>query len=156
MQQQLDFIYVEDLIEALLQAAEWGERLRHPQVWAWMIPSDAVRLAMDEKPTLEDLGHLAATALGERNGESLPVTSNGERSPPVLAVRTVVIPPPRRQNLGRVNDFLSRPHHAADAPVLRQDARSPRRLLDLFERKSQARLGFHLPNRPGRGVAEYG
>jgi dihydroflavonol-4-reductase len=102
--QQLGFIYVSDLIEALLQAAEWGERLRDPSV-GLDDPQGLYFVAMEERPTLEELGLLAASALGE--------TSLGERhivSSPVLAraVRTVIIPARVGKILARVNDFLSR------------------------------------------------
>jgi dihydroflavonol-4-reductase len=88
---QLGFIYVDDLISALFQAAEWGERLREPRLGLY--DSHGVYFVTeDERPTLAQFGQLAAGALGEGT----------------KAVRTIVIPAPLAKSLGRVNDFLAR------------------------------------------------
>jgi dihydroflavonol-4-reductase len=83
--QRLSFIYVDDLIRALPKAAERGERLTRED------DSQGVYfIALDEQPTLGELGRLAGHALGRES------------------VRTIIVPRWTAKLLARANDFIAR------------------------------------------------
>ncbi len=93
---QLGFIYVDDLIESLPIAAEKGERLPAPQ-----LSEDQVRglyyLTLEERPTLETMGQIAAGILAEMGA-----------APGKASIRSIVIPPTVGKFIGRCNDFAAR------------------------------------------------
>ena len=62
-EQRLSFIYVDDLVAALPQAAERGERLTHSD-GALYDPRGVYFLTMDDRPTVIELGELAGRAMG--------------------------------------------------------------------------------------------
>jgi nucleoside-diphosphate-sugar epimerase len=86
--QQLAFLYVADLIEALPQAAFIGERL--DSTASVDDAQGCYYLAMDEQPTFAELGTLAGQVM---------------RRP---KVRLVTVPLWIGKTLGRVNDFVAR------------------------------------------------
>jgi dihydroflavonol-4-reductase len=87
--QQLSFIYVDDLVEALPYAAEQGERLLD-QGSGLDHARGIYFVAMEERCSLEGLGGLAANAMGRD------------------AVRPLVIPAWVGKIVTRTNDFLAR------------------------------------------------
>jgi nucleoside-diphosphate-sugar epimerase len=85
--QRLSFIYVDDIVLALTQAALQGERLANDEAR----PDQGVYfVALDEHPTMGELGHLAGIALGG------------------IPARPLVVPAWLSQLTGHVNDFLAR------------------------------------------------
>ena len=88
-EQQLDFIYVDDLVAAIPIAAARGERLS-----AYRVNADDARgvyfVAMDERPTIRDLGDIAGRVMG------------------AASVRHVVIPHWASRLAARATDFVAR------------------------------------------------
>jgi nucleoside-diphosphate-sugar epimerase len=97
LDQQLALIYVDDLVAALPQAAERGERLLDHHAGP-NDPRGIYFVALDEHRTLVEIGQLTRAAVGETRGAGHPVPG----------VRAIAMPYLFTQVLARVNDFLAR------------------------------------------------
>ncbi len=86
-EQQLDFIFVDDLVAAIPMAAALGERLAASDA---DVGRGVYFVAMDERPSVRDLGDLAGRTMG------------------TSFIRHVVIPPWAARFAARATDFVAR------------------------------------------------
>lgn len=88
-EQRLSFIYVDDLVAALPEAAARGERLAHSQARA-DDPQGVYFVAMDERPSVIELGAVAGRVTG------------------AASVRDIIIPSWAIRLAARATDFAAR------------------------------------------------